>query len=57
MNWESFAASSTINRKRTNIMCGKNVESLMLNLVVHKITTGLKRFNDNIKLYLNWRNF
>jgi hypothetical protein len=41
LNREIIAVSSEIHTKHIKTLCGQNVELLMLNLVVHVVTTGL----------------
>jgi len=40
---EIIAVCSQINTKHINTLCGQNVELLNVILVVHIVTTGLKR--------------
>jgi len=40
---EIIAGFSQIHTKHINTLCGQNVELLNVTLVVHTITTGLKR--------------
>ena len=42
---EIIAVCSQIHTKHINTLCGQNVELLNLKLVVHIVTTGLRRFN------------
>ena len=40
--WETVALSSEINIKHINALCEQKVGCFKLNLVIHKVTTGLK---------------
>jgi hypothetical protein len=39
--WEIIAVCSEIRTKHTNVLCEKNVEFLLLNLIVHIVATGI----------------
>jgi len=41
-----MAVCSEIHTKHMNTLCGQNVELLNVKLVVHIVTTGLRRVND-----------
>ena len=43
LNREIIAVCSQIHIKHINILCGQNVESLNVTLLVHIMTTGLYR--------------
>jgi hypothetical protein len=38
---EIIAVCSEVHTKRTNLLCGQNVELLNVKLAVHMVTTGL----------------
>jgi hypothetical protein len=38
---EVIAVCSQVHTKHTNTLCGQNVDFVVLNLLVHKATTGL----------------
>jgi len=40
---EIIAVCSQIHTKHINTLCGQNVEFLMLNLVVHIVSAGLRK--------------
>jgi hypothetical protein len=40
---EIIAVCSEIHTEHINTLCGQNIEFLMLNLVVSKVTTGLEK--------------
>jgi len=40
--WETVALSSEIHVKHINALCGQKVGCFELNLVIHKVTTGLQ---------------
>ena len=42
---EIIAVCSQIHTKHINTLCGQNVDFVVLNLVVHKATTGLSKVN------------
>jgi hypothetical protein len=43
---EIIAVSSQIHTKHINTLCGRNVELLNIKLVVHIVTTGLRRVQE-----------
>ena len=48
---EILVVCSLIHTKRINTLCGQNVEYICLSLVVHKVTTGLRR----VSLLISWQ--
>ena len=41
---EIIAVCSQIHTKHINTLCGQNVDFVVLNLMIHKATTGLSKF-------------
>ena len=46
---EIIVVCSQIHTKHINTLCGQNVELLSAQLVVHIVTTGLKRVKNSVR--------
>ena len=51
LHMEIIAVCSQIHTKHKNALCGQNVELLNVKLVVHIVTTGLRRDQSD---YVAW---
>jgi hypothetical protein len=51
LNNKIIAVCSEIHTKHINTLCGHNVEFLMLNVVVHIVTTGLQRDTEEVRIW------